>query len=153
MAVQPSFPAAAVVEKERLASTSSRVFAQLIDGLIVGVVVALATWLITLVTDDVIDWGDPNTFPSWYYLLYFGISIAYFAYLEGTSGQTIGKKALNIRVVGEADGQVIGIGRAALRFIAWIIDSIFLLGLWLIIFQDRKQRIGDMLGKDVVVRV
>jgi uncharacterized RDD family membrane protein YckC len=49
-------------------------------------------------------------------LLGLALSIAYFTILEGSnSGQTIGKKALGIRVISQETGGPIGYGRALLR--------------------------------------
>ena len=47
------------------------------------------------------------------------ISVTYFAYFEGgPTGQTIGKKALGIRVIDLKRGGSIGYGRAVLRWIS-----------------------------------
>jgi hypothetical protein len=53
------------------------------------------------------------------------IGLAYFAYFEGSeSGQTVGKRALGIRVIDFRTGGPIGFGRGLLRYIGKIISSI-----------------------------
>ena len=77
----------------------------------------------------------------------------YFTLLEGHYGQTIGKMALNIKVVREADGMQIDYSEAAVRTILRIIDGLFdyLLGAIFIWTSDRKQRLGDRAAHTVVV--
>src|SRR5882672_8757079 len=53
------------------------------------------------------------------------LGLAYFVYLEGSpSGQTVGKKVMNIRVVDAETGGPIGYGRAVLRYFARILSFI-----------------------------
>ena len=77
----------------------------------------------------------------------------YFTLLEGHYGQTIGKMALNIKVVREADGAPIDYGEAAVRTILRIIDGLFdyLIGAIFIWTSDEKQRLGDRVAHTVVV--
>ena len=68
--------------------------------------------------------------------------VYYFAKLEGDRGQTVGKKALGIRVIDATTGGPIGVGRGIGRYFARIISGIpFYLGyLWAI--WDRRSRPG-----------
>ena len=77
----------------------------------------------------------------------------YFTLLEGHYGQTIGKMALSIKVVREADGAPIDYGEAAVRTILRIIDGLFdyLIGAIFIWTSDEKQRLGDRVAHTVVV--
>jgi len=77
----------------------------------------------------------------------------YFTLLEGRYGQTVGKMALNIKVVREADGAPIDYGEAAVRTILRIIDGLFdyLIGAIFIWTSDEKQRLGDRVAHTVVV--
>ena len=61
------------------------------------------------------------------------IGIGYYAGLEGSrTGQTLGKKALGIRVIDANDGGPIGFGRGVIRYFGRIISAIPLgLGYWL----------------------
>jgi uncharacterized RDD family membrane protein YckC len=76
----------------------------------------------------------------------------YFTLLEGRYGQTIGKMALNIKVVRAADGAPIDFGEAAVRTILRIIDGLFgyLIGAIFIWTSDEKQRLGDRFAHTVV---
>ncbi|QXC62118.1 RDD family protein [Aquihabitans sp. G128] len=81
--------------------------------------------------------------------LAFGI---YNAYLNGTTGQSVGKKIVGTRVVGEATGQPIGGGAGIIRWLCHIIDGIicgigYLFPLW----DAKKQTIADKIMKTVVI--
>src|SRR5665213_1993653 len=60
------------------------------------------------------------------------ITIGYFVYFHGTTGQTPGDAALSIRVVGKDDGTPIGYGRAFVRWLVSLVSGfVILLGyLW-----------------------
>ena len=83
------------------------------------------------------------------------LGIAYFGYLEGSnSGQTLGKRALGIRVIDFNTGGPIGFGRAVIRYFARILSAIacFLGYLWML-WDKEKQCWHDKLATDVVVPV
>lgn len=86
-------------------------------------------------------------------LLSFAFYIAYYTYLEGTRGQTIGKMITKIKVVRE-DGRPIDMKQAFKRNILRVIDGFFayLIGAVLIWRSDKQQRLGDTLAKTVVVK-
>jgi uncharacterized RDD family membrane protein YckC len=78
-----------------------------------------------------------------------------FTYFEATSGQTLGKQLMNIRVVDETTLQHLDFGRSMVRNILRIIDwlpFLYLIGFILIATNDRKQRIGDMAARSIVVK-
>jgi uncharacterized RDD family membrane protein YckC len=71
----------------------------------------------------------------------------------GKTGQSWGKKALGIRLVGEQTGEPIGAGMAFVRDIAHFVDGIicyigFLFPLW----DAKKQTLADKIVKTLVVR-
>ncbi|GAB2823027.1 hypothetical protein GCM10022221_21340 [Actinocorallia aurea] len=75
------------------------------------------------------------------------------AYQEGTTGQSIGKRATNTRLVAEATGRPIGFGMAVVRRLAHIIDYVicylgFLWPLW----DTKRQTLADKVVSTVVVR-
>lgn len=79
----------------------------------------------------------------------FGI---YNAWLNGATGQSVGKKIMGTKVVGEATGQPIGGGLGIVRYLAHILDAIicfigFLFPLW----DAKKQTIADKVMKTVVI--
>ena len=80
------------------------------------------------------------------------IGLLYFAYFEGTSGQTLGKKALGIRVIDFKAGGSIGFGRALIRYIGRIVSTIpLLLGYFWMIWDKEKQTWHDKFAGSVVV--
>ena len=86
-------------------------------------------------------------------LLSFAFYIAYYTYLEGTRGQTIGKMVTKIKVVRE-DGTPIEMEQAFKRNILRVIDGLFayLIDAILIWRSDKQQRLGDSVAKTVVVK-
>ncbi len=88
----------------------NRLFAGLIDGLIIG-----AFSLI----DNYIDLTNKSIFVTWT-IIYAIIGITYSVYFHGKIGQTIGKIALNIKVVDVDENTTIGYKRAFYRESIWI---------------------------------
>lgn len=71
---------------------------------------------------------------------------------QGTTGSSIGKGLLGIRVLGEATGQPIGFGMSVVRQIAHFLDAVICyIGFLLPLFTAKRQTIADMLVKTVVV--
>ena len=83
--------------------------------------------------------------------LIFGL--AYYVYLEGSpSGQTVGKKALNIRVVDFATGGPLGPTKALIRWAGRILSSIPCgLGYFWALWDKEKQTWHDKIAGTVVV--
>lgn len=87
-------------------------------------------------------------------LVNFFLWILYFSYFEGTSGQTLGKHLMNIKVVDENTQKPVDIGRAFIRNILRIIDYLpffYLLGFIILEVDSRKKRLGDMAAGTIVV--
>ncbi|MFW2340590.1 MAG: RDD family protein [Acidimicrobiia bacterium] len=120
------------------ASFGERLIAAIIDG----VVVALATGIL----------GRIGILGS---IVGFVVSYGYYVYLEGSpSGQTIGKRAMSIRVVGMQTGQTIGYAGAFIRVIGKIVSSIAcLLGYLWMLWDPEKQTWHDKFADSVVVPV
>ncbi len=90
-------------------------------------------------------------------ILVLAIILLYYTLLLGYLGQTVGKMAVKIKGVNEADGSPITYGAAFIRSILLLIDAIpyiipYLLGAILIWTSDRKQRLGDRVAHTVVVK-
>ena len=84
----------------------------------------------------------------------FGIFMLFvYSFLEGKYCATPGKWLLGIRVVG-TDLKPCGFGRALLRNVLRFVDGFFnyLVGILIIAFTDRQQRIGDMAANTIVIR-
>jgi uncharacterized RDD family membrane protein YckC len=81
------------------------------------------------------------------------VLLAYFTFFEGSaSGQTVGKKLLNIRVVDLDNAQSIGFVRAALRnVVAYFVSVIFLLGYLWMLWDEERQTWHDKVASSIVV--
>ena len=119
-----------------------RFVAYLLDSLIVGLPLGLITLFLTSLTQiGVFD-----------YLSYILIAV-YFIYFEGTTGQTLGKKIVGVKVVDE-NGKIIGIPNAILRYIGKILSAIILLiGYIMAGFHPQKQALHDIIAKTYVIKV
>ncbi|MDG4791234.1 RDD family protein [Micromonospora sp. WMMD1102] len=93
--------------------------------------------------------------PLYWVFIVLGIAVSGYNrwYLAGKTGQSWGKKALGIQLVGDASGQPIGFGMAFVRDLAHFVDGIicyigYLWPLW----DAKKQTLADKIVKTVVVR-
>lgn len=86
------------------------------------------------------------------YLVMFGV-YAYFIVMEGKTGQTPGKKALGIRTLREADGQVIGGGMSFARQLSHIVDALpcYLGYLWPA-WDAKRQTFADKICSTIVIK-
>jgi uncharacterized RDD family membrane protein YckC len=83
-------------------------------------------------------------------------ALVYFVYMEGTYGQTIGKRLMGIVVVRE-DGSPLDMRAAAIRNVARIVDAfptLYIVGFaaMYLVGEDR-QRVGDLVADTMVVAV
>ena len=80
------------------------------------------------------------------------ITIGYFVYFHGTTGQTPGNAALSIRVVGKDDGATIGYGRAFVRWLVSLVSGfVILIGYLWMLWDSEKQTWHDKAANAVVV--
>ena len=81
------------------------------------------------------------------------LSLAYFSYFEGSPrGQTLGKRALGIRVVDYNTGDSIGYGRAAIRFVISILSfCVLYIGFLWMLWDREKQTWHDKVVSSIVV--
>ena len=86
-------------------------------------------------------------------LFSFFIFLTYFTYLEGSTGQTVGKMLMKIKVI-RADGGKVDMKQAFTRNILRVIDGllVYSIGAILIWKSDKKQRLGDSIAKTEVVK-
>ena len=158
-AAYAGMPGAAMPGSGTLAGWGQRVGATLVDALIL-----IPAWIcyavyfstvkpVTLNADGSISGGGSQ--PIWIVLalvLILGIQL-WQLHRQGTTGQTIGKKVLNIRVVRESDGQYTGFGLAVGRWFCHVLDGVccyvgYLWPLW----DDRNQTFADKLCHTVVIQ-
>lgn len=80
------------------------------------------------------------------------INAAYFAGFWATTGQTLGKMALGIKVI-SVDGSPVSWGKALLRYLGYIISSLILaLGFIWVAFDPQRQGWHDKIAGTYVVR-
>jgi uncharacterized RDD family membrane protein YckC len=152
---QPAGPAPGV----EFAGYGARIVAYLIDGVILGIVIAILSFVLFAVLagtmrDDSISGAGVLATTVWVGVILL-TSLVYFPYFWQRSGQTPGMKMFDIRVVRDKDGGPVGWGGAILRFIGYSINSI-VFGLpigWLwILFDSRRRGWHDLIGGTVVVK-
>jgi uncharacterized RDD family membrane protein YckC len=92
------------------------------------------------------------------YLAALAYAIYNFGYLQGTTGQTIGKKQQGIKLVMEETGQPVGFGMAVVR---WLVAGVLggvtcgiygLLDILFPLWDAKRQRITDKILKMGVVK-
>ncbi|WP_420802611.1 RDD family protein [Streptomyces cavernae] len=142
-----------------LADGVKRVLARIIDMLIVGIVVGLLSWGVGTMEWDVdpdrVDYGSSLGQSVIAAVLY----TAYDTVLIARTGQTVGKKLLNMRVARLSDGANPDWGSSLLRAaVLWIPFAFCCACVWTAIcggwsFFDRpyKQGLHDKAGRTVVV--
>jgi uncharacterized RDD family membrane protein YckC len=156
----PSPPTIRPTQLDDFADLGSRIIAGIVDYIIVGIVAAIlffaifTPWMMIsrprLGMMAGFGWG-------WFggmFLIQFVLWLMYFSYFEGTSGQTIGKRIVHVKVTKE-DGLRCDLGSALVRNILRIIDHLpflYILGIILIAVTNKKQRLGDMLARTIVVK-
>lgn len=81
------------------------------------------------------------------------VLLGYFVILEGTSGATLGKRLLKLRVV-RTDGSALTMRESLIRNLLRIVDgfAFYLVGAILIWTSPDRQRLGDRVAKTYVVR-
>lgn len=86
-------------------------------------------------------------------LLLLLIALAYYVVMEKTSGATIGKRVMGIKVVKQG-GEPLDWQAAIVRNVLRIIDGLFfyLVGAIVVWVSKNRQRLGDMAGHTLVVR-
>jgi uncharacterized RDD family membrane protein YckC len=125
----------------------ARLAAVLIDGIIIGIVPGV------LIIAGAASNSSGLIAIGWIIGVILGIF--YEVYFHGKApGQTIGKKALGIRVIDFNTGGSIGYGRAFLRLIGrYISGAICYLGYLWMLWDKEKQCWHDKMANDVVVPV
>lgn len=120
------------------ASFGIRFVAALVDGILLGIVGVILRGILGFILGNAVG---------------LAVGLGYYAYFEGSaSGQTVGKKALNIRVIDFANGGPIDPGRALIRYLGRIASTIpCLLGYFWMLWDPQKQTWHDKIANTVVV--
>ncbi|MGE0356967.1 MAG: RDD family protein [Burkholderiales bacterium] len=85
--------------------------------------------------------------------LWFGVALAYYVVMEATSGATLGKRAMGLKVVKEG-GEPLDWQASLVRNILRIVDGLFfyLVGAIAVWVSKKRQRLGDMAAHTLVVK-
>jgi uncharacterized RDD family membrane protein YckC len=138
-----------------LANWPQRVGAYLIDGLIFFIPILLAVLLFGRTDPNAPSSAGAGLVAFLLYLVAFGIGIYNRAILQGRSGQSWGKQALNLRLVRMADGQPMGGGMAFVRDLLHMLDGLVCLlcigFLWPLWDARRQTLFGDKIMNTVVL--
>ncbi|KAB2351015.1 RDD family protein [Actinomadura rudentiformis] len=134
----------------QLAEWGSRAGALIIDWLVVGALPGIIYFIGYIMLLNGSGVGALLAFIGFIGIIAGGL---WLTYQEGTTGQTIGKRQMGIRLVGAQSGQPIGFGMAFLRRLAHAADSFacyigYLWPLW----DERKQTFADKICNTYVVR-
>jgi uncharacterized RDD family membrane protein YckC len=115
------------------------------------------------VQSALIDWFLPFVVADLFYYMAKGLGILLFLaafawvfynrYLEGTTGQSVGKKTAGTRLVREQDGQLVGAGLAIGRMFVHIVDGLpcYLGYLWPL-WDAQKQTFADKIMGTLVIK-
>ncbi|MEV5647408.1 RDD family protein [Nocardia sp. NPDC052254] len=166
------YPPAGFGPQVPYANWFARVGGYLIDGLIIGVPSGILYMLSGLVGTEKVDCSfDTDSYSSYssssctggglsavgIILMLLGFLVAvglalWVIYQEGTTGQTPGKKVVGIRVIREADGQVLGFGSAFVRKLCHILDNALCgLGYLWPLWDEKSQTFADKIMSTIVV--
>ena len=128
------------------ASFGARVVAKVIDiALVVMFMVALAGLFVQLIPAKAM-------FPFALFIILVGGSIMFGLYTvvsEATTGATVGKRAMKLRVVRESGAQI-GAGQAIVRQLPMFLQ-VYLIDVMFALFTEKRQRAFEVLSKTRVV--
>jgi uncharacterized RDD family membrane protein YckC len=138
-----------IVFQYPLAGPFHRVFAYLIDLMLI-IAMAIAALIVALA----LTLGSTAGGGTWL-VAYFVLTWGYGAFCETVfNGQTLGKRALNIRVMSETGVPITG-AQAVLRNLVGAADGlipfVYLVGLSSMVLSKRFQRLGDLAAGTMVV--
>lgn len=134
----------------KYASFFRRMIATLIDGLILGIIGSVIS---TSLGRNAFDVGEEtNNLASIDKLLTLLITIAYFVgFWVKQNGQTIGKRAMHIRVIKENDEPIDPFTAIIRYFSTWLSAFVLCLGYIWVIFDKKKQSWHDKIAKTYVI--
>src|SRR5437879_7617205 len=135
-----------------IAGIGSRFLAQIIDSLII-LVVLIAITILAGTVGGVFNSGERALLVE--IILGFILLAGYFLVSEAVwNGQTLGKRAARLRVVGD-HGEPVTLGQAAIRNLVRIVDFLpvfYAIGMLTLFINGRGKRLGDFAAGTLVVR-
>jgi uncharacterized RDD family membrane protein YckC len=164
----PPGPAVRALPTESYTPWFTRVLAFLIDNAPIAVVYGIG-WVIALVTEQSSCVASVNQYDVSQYcysqdsiigvlaqglasLAIFAYWIWNYGYRQGTTGSSIGKSILKVKVISETTGEPLGFGMSIVRQLAHFVDAIicyigFLFPLW----DAKRQTLADKIMTTVVL--
>ena len=144
-----------------LAGIGNRAYALLIDYIIFGLILILFLIGVLIFNSFFLEaiaklLGSTNGLELWLIavqaLIGFFIYVGYFVFFETAwSGQTPGKRYVKIRVIRD-DGRPVRLQQSTLRALLRPFDDLFFIGVFLIVFNQREKRLGDLVGGTLVIQ-
>lgn len=153
----PDFqPAPPNVGNKERAGFGIRLGAYLLDSLILGVIVTVLMIPLGIVIKVAVGkapgLGIPLAVVS--YLLVMVVCLAYILVPWAKSGATPGKKILHLKIVRDDGVEPLGYGKAILRMLGYFVSGFILyIGYLMILFNDEKKGLHDMIAGTHVIRV
>jgi uncharacterized RDD family membrane protein YckC len=134
-----SQPQQAVSLETVSADFGTRLVAFLIDGVIIGVPAFILMMILPVIL---------------IYPLVLVAGIAYQVYFWTTTGQTVGKMAMGLKVVSAETGNLLDPGTAALRYVGYIVSGLpIYLGFFWAIWDPMHDTWADKIAKTKVIKV
>ncbi|WP_371481098.1 RDD family protein [Kitasatospora sp. NBC_00315] len=143
------------------AGWGARVVARIIDSIVIGIIPGIILFALKPTTTTTYSGGTFQTESSGgigtgaYYgvQLLFTLAIwAVLAAMKSSMGQSLGQKAVNIRMVRESDGQRLSFGAAFGREALHILDYFCCIGFLWPLWDAKKQTFADKIMSTVVVK-
>jgi uncharacterized RDD family membrane protein YckC len=136
------------VVEPKIAPIKYRISAAIIDFLIIWLIGFLTGYLFGdyYAYDDSIGYHLTG-FPAFFL---FAIEFGLISIQEGLTGKTIGKRVVRIKVIKDGTSETF-VSSSIIRHLFDIIDMFFLVGLIVAATGEKKQRIGDLVAKTIVV--
>jgi uncharacterized RDD family membrane protein YckC len=136
-----------VVEREEMALDLAGVGSRLISYVIDVIILSVIGWILNYASMNV-----GGTVGNIIIFLSGLVSLAYFTYFFG-NGQTLGMKAMNIKLIGTDGTYPVGYGKGFLRWIGMIISGVvILLGYIWILIDKKRQGWHDKIAGTYVVK-
>lgn len=129
-----------------------RVFAFLLDAIVLFFPAATVRVLLGLSSSGLVDYESPATY--WAVVAELTMDWLYAAaMLSSRAGGTLGMQVMGIRIA-RVNGDPVTFSRATWRFFAQILDFVTLgIGYFMQLFTPRRQTLHDMVADTVVVRI
>lgn len=128
-----------------VASVGDRIFAQIIDWLVLLAYIVLVVWIGTSLKIQF----------EWFFIIGLGFVPLFYTLLFEifNQGQSLGKMAMKMQVV-KLDGTMPTLGSYLMRWLLYIIDgpAMSFVGLLAMILSRNNQRLGDMAAGTVVIK-